>query len=97
MRKIEVPTDSVPQFEPGNTAVDIQWRRQEREAREREEAQEQQQREEEPRREETRAEELHSQVEGQPEKGPRTERSDTETGLLEERWDHHSHISRRGT
>ena len=39
VRKIEVPTDNVSEF------ADIQWRRQEREAREREEAQ--QQREEE--------------------------------------------------
>ena len=41
VRKIEVPTDSV---QLGNTAVDIQQRRQEREAREGEEAQPQKQR-----------------------------------------------------
>ena len=35
VRKIEVPTDSVPEFELGDTAVDIQRRREEREARER--------------------------------------------------------------
>ena len=29
------PTDSVPEFELGNTATDIQWRREERQARER--------------------------------------------------------------
>ena len=45
MRKIEVPIDSVPEFELGDTAVDIQRRREEREAREMEEAQQQQQRE----------------------------------------------------
>ena len=44
VRKIEVPTDSVPEFELGDTAADIQWRRQEREAREREYSQQQQQR-----------------------------------------------------
>ena len=37
VRKIEVPTDSVPEFELGNTAVDMQEMRQEREARERDE------------------------------------------------------------
>ena len=36
--KIEVPTDSVPEFELGDTAADIQWRREKREARKREEA-----------------------------------------------------------
>ena len=35
MRKVEVPTDSVPEFELGDTAADIQWRREEREARQR--------------------------------------------------------------
>ena len=37
VRKIEVPTNRVPEFELGDTATDIQWRREEREAREREE------------------------------------------------------------
>ena len=37
MRKIEVPTDSVPEFELRDTAADVQQRREEREAREREE------------------------------------------------------------
>ena len=75
-RYIEVPTESVPGLELGDTAADIQWRG-EREAREREEAQ--QQREREARREEARVDESHSQEEGQPEKRPRIERSDTET------------------
>ena len=44
VRKIEVSTDSVPEFELGDTTVDIQQRRLEGEAREREEAQQQQQR-----------------------------------------------------
>ena len=35
VRKIEVPTDSVPEFEQGDTAAVIQRRREEREARER--------------------------------------------------------------
>ena len=42
VRKIKVPTDSVPEFELGETAVDIQRRREEREARKREEAQQEQ-------------------------------------------------------
>ena len=37
VRKIEVPTDSVPEFELGDTEADIKRRREEREAREREE------------------------------------------------------------
>ena len=45
VRKIEVATDSVPEFELEATVVDIQQRRQGREAREREEAQQQQWRE----------------------------------------------------
>ena len=51
VRKIEVSTDSVSEFELGDIVVDIQWRMQEREAREREA---QQQREEEARRQEQR-------------------------------------------
>ena len=78
MEKIDVPTDSVSEFELGDTAADIQWRRQDREAREREETQQQQQWEE-ARREEARAEESNTQEEGIPEKRPWTERSDTET------------------
>ena len=41
LRKIDVSTDSVPEFELGDTAADIQWRRQEKEAKERKEAQQQ--------------------------------------------------------
>ena len=63
VRRIEVPIDSVPEFELGDTAADIQLRREDREAREREEA----------RREEARAKESHSQEEEHPEKRPRTE------------------------
>ena len=37
VRKIDIPTDSVPEFELGDTAVDIKRRREKREAREREE------------------------------------------------------------
>ena len=70
VRKIEVPTDSVPEFELGDTAADIKQRRQERETRAREEAQQQQWREEEARSVEARAEETHSQEEGVAEKGP---------------------------
>ena len=78
VRKIEVPTDSVPEFELLDTAADIQQRRQDREARERDEVQQQQQREQKARKEEARAEESHSQEEGQ-KKRPRTQRSETET------------------
>ena len=37
VEKIEVPTNSVPEFMLGNTAPDMQWRREERKPREREE------------------------------------------------------------
>ena len=47
MRKIEVQTDSVPEFELRYTAADIQQRREEREVRETEEVQQQQPRVEE--------------------------------------------------
>ena len=57
MRKIEVACDSVPQFELGDTVADIQWRREEKEARQMEQAQ--QQREEEARSEDAREEETH--------------------------------------
>ena len=61
MRKIEVPTRSVPEFELLHLPADIQQRREEREAREKEEVV-QKQREEEARREEARKEETHSKV-----------------------------------
>ena len=79
MRKIEVLTDSVPEFELEDTVADIHRRRQEREAGEREETEQQQQRKEEARKKEARAEESHSHEEGVAEKKPMTERSDTET------------------
>ena len=79
MRKIEVPTDSVPEFQLGDTVADIQQKREWREESEREDAQQQQQREEKARREETRVEELHSQEEGHPGKRTTRERSDSET------------------
>ena len=41
LRKIEVPNNSVPKYEVGDTVADIQQRREEREARERKEAQQQ--------------------------------------------------------
>ena len=58
VRKIEIPTDSVPEFELEDTVADIQQRKQEREATQREEAQ--QQRDKEVGREEARVEETHS-------------------------------------
>ena len=77
VRKI-VPTDSVLEFELGDTVSDIQWRREEREARQRDEAQQKQQRKEKTRRKEARVEESHSQ-EGVVAEKPRRERIDTET------------------
>ena len=63
MRKIEVPTDSVSEFELGDTVADIHRRREERVVREREE-EAQKQSEEEARREEGRMEGKHSQRSG---------------------------------
>ena len=77
VRKIEISIDSVPEFELGDTVADIQWRREEREAREKEGSQKQ--REKEVRMEvEAKMEETHSQ-EGVAEKRRIREKSDTET------------------
>ena len=70
VRKTKVPINTVPEFEPGDTAADIKRRRQESEAREREE-EAQKQREERSRREKARMEETHSQEEGVAEKKDR--------------------------
>ena len=79
VRRIDVSTDSVPEFQLGDTATDIRQRRDEREARDREE-EAQRQREQEARMEElARMEETNSQEEGVAEKRPRSEKSDTET------------------
>ena len=43
-RKIEVPADTQPQFELGDTAVDIEIRRREREERDERESREQEER-----------------------------------------------------
>ena len=73
--RIEVPTDSVPEFELGDT-TDIQRRREEGEREE----QAQRQREEEARsKEEARTEETYSPKEGVAEKQQQTKNSDTET------------------
>ena len=64
VREIEASTHSVPGFELGDTVVDIQQRREEREARQREEAQQQ------------REEQARLKV---AEKRTRTEKCDTET------------------
>ena len=93
MNKIEVPTDSVPEFELGDTATDIQWRRKESGAIERAEAQKQ--REEEARKEaEASAEETHSQEEEVAKKGPEP-RDVTQKQSLKER--PHSPNTRKGT
>ena len=69
VRKIEVPTDSVPKFQLGDTVADVQQRREEREAREREEeAQkhwEEEARREEERREDTLSREWQKNMQGQ--------------------------------
>ena len=70
VRKIGVPTDSVPEFELGDTASNIQHGRQGRE-----EAQQQHQREEDVRRAEGSEEESHLQEEGVAEKRPRAEKN----------------------
>ena len=78
VRKIEVPTDSVPEFELGETAADILRRRQDRERPERRRKHSNSNRAGETMRKEARGEETHSQEEGVAKK-PRTEKSDTET------------------
>ena len=72
VRKIEVLTDSVPEFKLGGTTADTQQRREEREAIEKEdEAQKQ-------RKEARREAATHSPEEGVVGKRPRTGRSETE-------------------
>ena len=94
VRKIEVPMGNVPEFELGDTAADIQQKRQEMEVREREEAQ--QQREEEAswrqewRKHTGKRRELQK-------KGTKQIKMTLKQRLLEERSDHHSHDTRRGT
>ena len=72
VRKIELPTDSVSEFQLGGTAADIQGRREEREVRERKK--EPQKQREEARREKT----AHLPGKGLAEKHERTDRRDTE-------------------
>ena len=97
VRKIEVPTDSVPEFEKGVTVAGIQWRRQKREAREREEAQQQSQRKEEARREEARRSNHTLKRKDNQKKGPGQKEVTLKQRLVEERWNHHSRVTRRGT
>ena len=72
VRKIEVPTDTPPEFKLGYMVADIQQRREEREATEREE--EAQKQREEARREET----THAPEERVSENHARTDNSNTE-------------------
>ena len=72
VRRIEFPTETPPEFELGDTAADIHWRRHQREAKEKEE-QAQKKREQEARREEA----THSPEEGVSETSARTDKSDT--------------------
>ena len=79
-RKIEVSIDSVPECELGGTTADIQWRKEEREARKSvEEAQKQ-------REEARRNEATHSPEEGVSEKHGRTDKSDTEMDKCNREW-----------
>ena len=79
VRKIEVPKDTPTVFELGDTAADIQRRREERDQREREREEEAlKQREERLREEAMRVEPTHSAEEGVAGKRARTARSDTE-------------------
>ena len=93
VRKIKDPT--VPKFELGDTAADIQRWREKRVARVMEEA-EQQRDEEEARREEARVEETHWQEEVVAEKSP-GQRKVTLKQRLKERRELQSHDTRRGT
>ena len=81
VRKIEVPTDNVPEFELGDTVADIQRRREKSEDREMEEAQQQT--------------EKAAREEGHPEKD--TGENTVTLRLLEESWVHHSHATRSAT
>ena len=86
MWKIEVPTDSILEFDLGDTVVDIQWMR---EAREREEAHKQRQGRQEHRRYTRKRSELQKKCQ--------EPRKVTQKQRYEERQDHHSHDTRWGT
>ena len=91
VRKIEVPSDSVPEFELWDTTTDIQWRREERDAREREESQKQREGRPGGRRQ------THILKRRELQKNGPEPRKVTQKQRLEERWDHHSHDTRQGT
>ena len=87
VRKIKVPTDSVPEFELGYTVTDLQRNhRRGRQERGRRHSNSNRGR----RREEARVEETHSQEEGVAEKRPSTEKSHTETKTFGGEVNHHS-------
>ena len=71
-RKIEVPTDTQPQFELGDTAEDIERRRREREERDERESKKQEERDRERMERESREEE---------ERGEKRARTDTDTDV----------------
>ena len=71
-RKIEVPTDTQPQFELGDTAADIERRRREREERDERERIEQEDRD---------RERMEREREESPERGEKSVRTDTDTDV----------------
>ena len=71
-RKIEVPTDTQPQFELGDTAVDIERRRREREERDQRERIEQEERD---------REKMEREREESPERGEKRVPTDTDTDV----------------
>ena len=71
-RKIEVPTDTQPQFELGDTAADIERRRREREEKDEREKREQEERD---------RERLEREREESPERGEKRVRTDTDADV----------------
>ena len=84
VRKIEVPTDTPTEVELEDTAADIQWRREERDAREKEEEAQK------PREEARREKITHSKEEGVAEKHASTDRSNRNGHAC---WRRDGHIS----
>ena len=94
VRKIELPDDSSHEFELGDTAADIQQKREKREAREREEPQT-------PRNEEASRDEArtggNTHKRRKLQKKGQGQRKVTQKQTLEERREHYSHDTGTGT
>ena len=71
-RKIEVPTDTQPQFELGDTAEDIERKRRERKERDERERREQEERD---------RERMEKERQESPERGQKRVRTDTDTDV----------------